>query len=375
VTAAPQDWIVVGAGPAGLSAAAALRERGVEPLVLEQGSGVGTAWRTGRYDRLHLHTVRSLSGLPGLAIPKRYGRWVARDDFVDYLDAYARRFAIQPRFGVRVERIDRANGGWRVDTADGDLGARRVAVATGYSNVPRGPEWPGVEAYRGDLLHSVEYRNPEPFRGRDVLVVGTGNSGAEIAVDLVDGGAARVRLAVRTPPNIVRRDRFGIPAQVLGIVLGKLPPRMLNPIGRSLRRLTIPDLGPYGLPAPRNGFTQLLRTGTIPILDVGIVDAVRSGTVKVVAAVEALDGDDVVLAGGERIQPDAVIAAIGFRPGLEPLVGHLGVLDDRGLPLVHGSAQHPNAPGLHFVGIELTLSGLLRTAARDARAVADAVET
>jgi putative flavoprotein involved in K+ transport len=205
--------------------------------------------------------------------------------------------------------------------------------------------------------------------------VGTGNSGAEIAVDLVDGGAARVRLAVRTPPNIVRRDRFGIPAQVLGIVLGKLPPRILNPIGRSLRRLTIPDLGPYGLPAPGNGFTQLLRTGTIPILDVGIVDAVRSGTVKVVGAVEALDGDDVVLAGGERIQPDAVIAAIGFRPGLEPLVGHLGVLDDRGLPLVHGSAQHPNAPGLHFVGIELTLSGLLRTAARDARAVADAVKT
>ena len=241
--------------------------------------------------------------------------------------------------------------------------------------MPCSPEWPGVETYRGDLLHSVEYRNPEPFRGRDVLVVGTGNSGAEIAVDLVDGGAARVRLAVRTPPNIVRRDRFGIPAQVLGIVLGTLPPRTLNPIGRSLRRLTIPDLGPYGLPAPRNGFTQVLRTGTIPILDVGIVDAVRSGTVKAVGAVEALDGDDVVLAGGELIQPDAVIAAIGFRPGLEPLVGHLGVLDDRGLPLVHGSAQHPNAPGLHFVGIELTLSGLLRTAARDARAVADAVET
>jgi cation diffusion facilitator CzcD-associated flavoprotein CzcO len=301
------------------------------------------------------------------------GRWVARDDFVAYLDEYARRFGIEPRFGVRVERIERPDGSWRLATSAGDLEARRVAVATGYSNVPRRPDWPGTETFRGQLLHSVEYRNPEEFRGRDVLVVGTGNSGAEIAVDLVEGGAARVRLAVRTPPNIVRRDRFGIPAQVLGIVLGKLPRRMLDPIGRALRRLTIPDLSAYGLPAPRDGFTQVLRTGTIPILDVGIVDAVRSGAVEVVGAVEALDGDDVVLAGGKRIKPDAVIAAIGFRPGLEPLVGHLGVLDERGLPLVHGSAEHPKAPGLHFVGIELTLSGLLRTAARDARAVVEAV--
>ena len=367
------DWLIVGAGPAGLSAAVSLRERGARPIVLEQGEGVGTAWRTRRYDRLHLHTVRSLSGLPGLPIPKRYGRWVARDDFVAYLDAYARRFGIEPRFGVEVRRIDRSEGGWWLATRDGMLEAGRVVVATGYSNVPREIDWPGRDGYRRELRHSVDYRNAEPYRGRDVLVVGTGNSGAEIAVDLVEGGAARVRLAVRTPPNIVRRDRFGIPAQALGIALGKLPRRALNPVGRTLRRLTIPDLGPYGLPAPHDGFTQVMRTGTIPILDVGIVDAVRSGAVEIVPAVAELDGDEVVLDGGRRVAPDAVIAATGFRPGLEPLVGHLGVLDARGLPLVHGAEAHPDAPGLYFAGIELTLSGLLRTAARDARAVADAV--
>jgi putative flavoprotein involved in K+ transport len=158
----------------------------------------------------------------------------------------------------------------------------------------------------------------------------------------------------------------------VGIALGKLPRRSLDPIGRALRRLTIPDLAPYGLPAPRDGFTQVLRTGTIPILDVGIVDAVRRGQVEVVAAVQPLDGDLVVLADGSRIVPDAVVAATGFRPGLEPLVGHLGVLDRRGLPLVHGATTHPSAPGLYFAGIELTLSGLLRTAAADARAVAAA---
>ncbi|MGH3133412.1 MAG: flavin-containing monooxygenase [Gaiellaceae bacterium] len=362
-------WIVVGAGPAGLSAAAALIERGSKPLVLEQGDTVGSAWRERRYDRLHLHTVRWLSGLPGLAIPRSYGRWVSRDDFVRYLDAYARRFGVEPRLGVSVERIDRRDGAWRLTTSEGSLDARRVVVATGYSNVPRPLDWPGIGGYSRDLVHSVEYRNAAPYRDRDVLVIGTGNSGAEIAVDLVDGGAAKVRLSVRTPPNIVRRERFGIPAQVIGIALGKLPRRTLNPIGRTLRRLTVPDLRAHGWPAPHDGFTQVLRTGTIPILDVGIVDAVRSGTVEIVPAVEAFDGDEVVLADRSRIAPECVIAAIGFRPGLERLVGHLGVLDERGTPVVHGRATHPDAPGLHFAGIELTLSGLLRTAARDARAV------
>ena len=135
------------------------------------------------------------------------------------------------------------------------------ATAAGGWRPRRGPSGPGTSssrpgtatvrglrrgrvsrATRERLLHSVDYRSPGPYRGRDVLVVGTGNSGAEIAVDLVEGGAARVRLAVRTPPNIVRRERFGVPARVIGITLGRLPRRMLNPVGRTLRRLTIPDL-------------------------------------------------------------------------------------------------------------------------------------
>jgi hypothetical protein len=170
----------------------------------------------------------------------------------------------------------------------------------------------------------------------------------------------------------VNRERFGIPVQLIGIALERFPRRTLNPIGRMLRRLTVPDLSAQGLPAPREVFTQAFRTGTTPIIDVGLVDAVRSGAVEIVAAVEAFDGVEVVLTEGSRLAPDAVIAATGFRPGLEPMVGHLGVLDARGVPLVHGANTHPGAPGLHFAGIEFTLSGLLRTAAQNARAVADA---
>jgi putative flavoprotein involved in K+ transport len=196
--------------------------------------------------------------------------------------------------------------------------------------------------------------------------VGAGNSGSEIAVDLVEGGAARVRIAVRTPPNIVRRDTFGFPSQLLGIALRPLPEPVMNPIGAVLRRATVPSLERYGLPRPEQPYSQFLRTGTVPILDVGFVSAVRRGAIEVVPAVAGFEGDQVILGGGTRIQPDAVVAATGYRPGLEPIVGHLGVLDERGLPT-------RARPGLHFAAISIQLSGLLREAGRDGRDIATAV--
>ena len=204
-------------------------------------------------------------------------------------------------------------------------------------------------------------------------MVGAGNSGAEIAVDLVEGGANSVFLSVRTPPNIVRRDRLGVPSQLIGIAIQPLPPRALNIVGRTLRRLTVPDLSEYGLPAPHDGYTQLERTGTVPILDVGIIDAVRSRRVSVVAAVERIEGTDVVLADGSCVRPDAIVAATGYRPALEPLVGHLRVLDDRGTPVVQGAQTHPDAPGLYFVAISIRLGGLIRAAALEAAAAARAI--
>jgi len=365
--------VVIGAGPAGLAAAAELKHKNREPIVLERADCVGSAWRDRRYDRLRLHTVRWLSGLPGARIPRAYGRWVTRDDFRAYLDQFARANDIRPRFGVEARRLERRNGGWRVDTSDGSIDADDVIVATGYSNVPWLPDWATRDSFAGELVHSADYRNATPYVGKDVLVVGAGNSGAEIAVDLVEGGANSVFLSVRTPPNIVRRDRLGVPSQLIGIAIQPLPPRALNVVGRTLRRLTVPDLSEYGLPAPHDGYTQLERTGTVPILDVGIIDAVRSRRVSVVAAVERIEGTDVVLADGSCVRPDAIVAATGYRPALEPLVGHLRVLDDRGTPVVQGAQTHPDAPGLYFVAISIRLGGLIRAAALEAAAAARAI--
>lgn len=369
VTVESYEIVVVGGGAAGLATAKLLQDDGLRPLVLEAGPEPGAAWRD-RYDRLRLHTPRLLSGLPGMRIPRRYGRWVARDDLIEYLREYAAEFDLDVRCNCRVHTIDRPE--WTLQTSDGAIEARHVVVATGYNGEPRIPGWPGRESFTGELLHSSDYRNPERFRGRDVLVVGAGNSGAEIAHDVADGGAARSRLSVRTPPQIVRRATLGVPAQLLGMAIRKLPPGWVDPFTKTQRRLSIPDLSQRGLPRPEHGIrTAFLTTGTTPILDVGIVDAIRRGRVEVVAAVEGFDGPDVLLADGSRIRPDAVIAATGFGAGIDALVGHLGVVGLRGLPAK--TDGEPVLPGLWFVGFTPTLGGQLREGSLAARAVAAAL--
>jgi putative flavoprotein involved in K+ transport len=357
---------VIGAGPAGLASAAMLKRAGEHVVVLDRRE-VGEVWAT-RYDRLHLHTVRWLSGLPGYPMPRELGKWPARDAVAEYLRRYAAHHDLEVRTFIDVERVDRADSGWSVSTTDGTIGSERVVVATGQSNVPFLPDWPGE--FAGDLIHSASYRNPEPYRGRRVLVVGTGNSGAEIAVDLAEGGASEVLVSVRTPPAIVRRDTLGIPSQLLGIASMRMPTAAVDRIAAGIRRVAIPDLAPYGLVAPERPYSEFLRRRVIPVVDVGFAKAVRTGRVRIVGALGRFEDGAAVLTGGERIEPDAVIAATGFRTGLERLVGHLDLLDELGRPVVPDTQEPPGAPGLHFVGYEITLGGTFRLVGIEAKRLA-----
>jgi putative flavoprotein involved in K+ transport len=367
------ETLVVGAGPAGLAAGAMLRRHGVEPLLVDQAGAVGDSWRQ-HYDRLHLHTVRWLSNLPALRIPRTEGKWVSRDGVARYLEAYARHHRLNVILRTEVARVDRDGDTWIAATSDGAIRADAIVIATGYNRSPFVPQWPGRDGYTGELIHSSAYRNAEPYRGKDVLVVGTGNSGAEIAVDLVEGGAGRVLLSVRTPPNILRRDLVGFPTQVLGVSMRRLPPRVVDSLAGVTRRLTVGDLSPYGLPPPPRGtYTRVREDDRIPILDVGLIDMLKGRRVRVVGAVEGFDGLEVVLVDGERLRPDAVIAATGFRRGLEEMVGHLGILGRHGRPVVHGPQTYPNAPDLHFIGYTNPLSGNLRELGIDARRIARAL--
>lgn len=365
--------LVVGAGPGGLAVAAALGRRGVPAVVLERSDAIGSSWR-GHYDRLHLHTTRRLSGLPGLPLPRSAGRWVSRDDVVAYLERYAAHHRLDVRTGVEVRAVVRDGDRWLLEGTEhlegGPLAGREVVVATGYNHVPHVPAWPGLERWSGTLLHARDYRAPAPFRGRDVLVVGTGNTGAEIAVDLAEGGASRVRLSFRTPPNIVRRSTLGWPAQATGILVRRLPVPLVDAMGRVVTRLSVPDLGAHGLPRSPVGVATRVREGTVPLQDVGLVAEVLAGRVEPVAAVAAFEPDAVVLADGSRLTPDVVLAATGYRQGLEGLVGALGVLDARGRPVVRGARTPPGAPGLYFTGFTNPISGMLRELRIDAVRIA-----
>ncbi|MFD4814878.1 flavin-containing monooxygenase, partial [Streptomyces sp. NPDC058418] len=363
---------VIGGGPGGLAVAAALREQGVRAVVLEKSDAVGASWRR-HYDRLRLHTTRRKSALPGLTIPRSFGRWVARDHVVRYLETYADHHELEIVTGVEVTGVERSpdGAGWLLRATGGrELTGRAVVVATGYNHTPRVPSWPGRESYGGELLHAGEYRNAQPYAGKDVLVVGVGNTGAEIAVDLVEGGAARVRLAVRTVPHIVRRSTAGWPAQSTAILVRRLPTRLVDRAAALLCRISMPDLSAKGLPRPDTGLYTRVREGAIPVQDVGLTKAVRKGLIEPVAAVESFEEDKVVLADGSRIAPDVVIAATGYQRALEGLVGDLGVLDDRGRPLAHGRRSPKEAPGLYFTGFTNPISGMFREMAIDARRIA-----
>jgi putative flavoprotein involved in K+ transport len=307
--------------------------------------------------------------LPGVPIPARLGRWVARDDFIAYLEHYTRKVGVPIRLGVRVQRIEAAASGWRVITGGGGLEAGQVVVATGHNHTPRLPEWPGRSGFTGELTHSSGYRNPAPFRGRDVLVVGAGNSGAEIAADLVEGGAGKVWISIRTAPNIVKRDGpGGVAPQQLGILMRPLPRAIVDPLSLLVQKVVIGDLSRYGIAAPATGVATRVLDGHIPLIDVGFLAQLKAGRIEVVAGITGFEGSEVIC-GDRRLKADAVIAATGYSPGLEHLVGHLGVLDSNGRPNSHAPQWSPQAAGLFFIGYSNPISGNLREIAHDARAL------
>jgi hypothetical protein len=232
------------------------------------------------------------------------------------------------------------------------------------------PYWPGSDSFTAELIHASDFRAAADYRGRDVLIVGAGNTGIDIAGLLLDAGAS-VTLAMRTPPNIFPRDWGPIPLQPLAIVGEKQPARISDALGFLLQRAILGDLTPYGIPRAPEGYeSRFRRTFTGPAVDDGFVAALKAGRTRVVAPIDRFDGREVVLADGTRLRPDAVICATGYRRGLEPIVGHLGVLRPDGLPIRYlGAPELPAAPRLYFAGFWGGTGGQIRWAPIIARRI------
>lgn len=367
------DILIIGAGPAGLAVAGSLVQQGLHPLVLERASQVGSSWRA-HYERLHLHTVKTHSALPGMAFPASAPRYVPRQGVVDYLERYAQHHRIAPSFGEEAVAITPGTPGWHTRIASGrEFVSRAVVLASGANNVPNVPAFTGHALYRSQVVHSRAYRNATAFSGQRVLVVGMGNTGAEIALDLAERGV-RVALSVRSPVNLVHRDVLGRPTQLSSILLSKLPTRWGDAMATLLRNLTVGDLSRWGLrTAAISPLRQLREHGKTPVIDVGTLARIKRGEIAVHPGIETFTAQGIRFTDGAEHAFDTVILATGYEAGIDQLFpGPKPEIDANGMPKdVEGRGE---LAGVYFVGFDIRQpGGLLRAIAAQARQVAHAI--
>ncbi len=260
-----------------------------------------------------------------------------------------RHFALQPRFGEAVISIKRDVDGWLTKTSQADYRSRHVVIATGYTRVPQIPSWPG--SFAGEALHSSKYRDGAPYKDKRALVVGFGNSGGEIALDLLEHGA-RVTMSVRSPVNIVPRDFLGIPILAWGIVLSQLPLWLADGISALVTALTIGSIPKLGLQKlPYGPLTQLREHGRVPLLDIGTAAKIKAGQIEVQPDIRTLTPSGALFSNGQQREFDVMVFATGFSPATEEFL------------------ETNAGPGLHFCGFYVG-PGMLRVIAGEARRIA-----
>lgn len=333
---------------------------------------VGSAWHR-HYDRLHLHTVKEMSHLPHLSFPDQYPKYVPRALFCDYLQQYADTFDLHPHFGAEVTDVSRTDDErWRVRVADGrEWNAEHMVVATGVNRVAHQPTFEGQERFGGRWLHSRDYKNARPYRGERVLIVGMGNTGAEIALDMAENGAEAF-LSVRSPVNIVPRDFLGRPTQKTALLLSRLPQRLGDAIGNIVRNLTMGDLRNHGLPlSSLSPARQLREQGKTPVVDVGTAQQIRLKKVKILPAIRSIFENGAVFVNGRRYTFDAIILATGYRARVQDFLPETdGLLDEYEVPnCCIGEGRYQN---LYFLGFDnYSPGGILGAIYRDSQLIAE----
>lgn len=350
---------IIGAGPTGLAVAGRLSEANIEYDLFEKSDSVGHSWRN-HYDRLKLHTVKHLSNLPYKPFPDNYPKYVSRDEFIAYLESYAAHFGMKPRLNCAIRQINRKDNQWHMQWEGGEGVYDEVVIATGVNHIPKYPEKDLWQTYQGMKIHSKDYRNPKEFLGKKVLVVGMGNTGAEIALDLANS-EIDVALSVRSKVNIVPLELLGRSSQETALKLEKLPLKVARVISRIAQRLAIGDLSRFGLPRPDLApVEQLKALGRTPVIDLGTVRKIKEGKIKVYPQARAVNGDSVEFQDGRNKKVDAVIFCTGYKPALASMLGDLSKeLGPEGYPQsVVGKDQ---LKGMYFVGFDLkTAGGILR---------------
>ncbi len=377
------DVTIVGAGPAGLSAAFELTRTGFTPLVLERTPAVGDVWRN-HYDGLCLNSGRYYSALPGSKFPLSAGGWPSRDAVVTLLESMPERGGFSVQTGIEIEKVsyDSERDVWQIISTDNQqFVSRAVVIAAGANRIPVIPEWEGKSTFTGKIIHSSQFKNARDYAGKHVLVVGSGNSSAEIASRLAEH-AASVTMSVRTPPQILPKSIYGIPLIGIGVWTRRLPMALVDGLLALLRRTMIGDLSAYGLPSPTMPMSkQYAINNVVPILYRPFVDDVRAGRIKIVGTIQKISGKEVeVLSTVSAIrqhddtttilQPDVIVAGTGFRTGFSKLIQVPGITDEKDRPKVASDQEFSGAPRLYFIGQVNPLSGQLNEIRQEAGKIA-----
>ncbi|NP_001358724.1 putative indole-3-pyruvate monooxygenase YUCCA5 [Zea mays] len=374
--------IVVGAGPAGLSVAACLRERGVPSVVLDRADCIASLWQRRTYDRLRLHLPRRFCELPGMPFPAHYPEYPTKRQFVEYLQAYADRAGVEPRFNQAVTsaRYDEAAGLWRVraedvlaSTSTTEYIGRWLVVATGENAERVVPEFEGARDFAGPVSHVAEYKCGEAYRGKRVLVVGCGNSGMEVCLDLCDHGALP-SMVVRGSVHVLPREMLGVATFSVAVFLLRfLPLRLVDAVLVLLARLFLGDLERLGIRRPACGGPLQLKNarGRTPVLDIGALARIRSGHVRVVPGIRRLFRGGAELQDGRRVAADAVILATGYHSNVPQWLKGSDFFTEEGYPRVAFPHGWKGESGLYSVGFTRRgLSGVSSDAVKVAQDIA-----
>ncbi|KAK9161452.1 hypothetical protein Syun_007793 [Stephania yunnanensis] len=305
--------IVVGAGPSGIATSACLNNLSIPNTVLEREDCFASLWKKKSYDRLHLHLAKKFCELPHMPFPPSSPTYISRKQFINYIDEYVSHFRVRPLYNRLVESatFDRAReGGASKLTTQIEAAKRFLVVASGETSDAYVPDVEGLETFFGEVIHSTEYKSGEKYKNKRALVVGSGNSGMEIALDLSNFDSA-ASIVVRSPVHVVSREMAS-----LGLVLLKhLPLKIVDGLLVILSKLVYGrDLSKYGINRPKEGpFFMKLKYGKYPVIDVGTINKIKSSKIQVVPSITRIRGKEVEFSNGKSDSFDVLIFATGFK--------------------------------------------------------------
>ncbi|KAL5783186.1 hypothetical protein ACOSP7_008215 [Xanthoceras sorbifolium] len=355
--------IIVGAGPSGLAVSACLSQQGVPSLILEKSDCIASLWQYKTYDRLKLHLPKQFCELPLLGFPGNFPKYPTKQQFIDYMESYASNFSIHPKFKQAVQKaaFDPGCGSWKVQTQDCEYISRWLIVATGENAEAVKPEIFGLDKFNGPVLHTSEYKSGSEFRKRRVLVIGCGNSGMEVSLDLCSHNAIP-HMVVRNTVHVLPREMFGVSTFGIAMVLLKwLPLKLVDKFLLLMANSTLGNTGKLGLRRPETGPIELKNvSGKTPVLDVGALSQIKAGKIKVMENVKEITRNGAKFTDGQEREFDAIILATGYKSNVPTWIKGCDFFTKEGMPKTPFPDSWKGDNGLYTVGF--TRRGLLGTA-------------